>query len=208
MTAIARMAVLNLRTVAPYRNQGLVLFGLVTLVFARKSPVALVPTLVLLVIPQIAAYPFLVADKAGLDTLYGVLPLPRRSVLYGHYAWAMANFLATVTAGTGLALLLAWAQAVPLSGRTLVTMLTLSWAIFAINVAIQFPLLIRFGYTRISILASTMPLALVILTVLQLHLHLTITPLQIWLPLLWVAGVAAIMTSAAVAITADQRRVH
>ena len=120
----------------------------------------------------------------------------------------MANFLATVTAGTGLALLLAWAQAVPLSGRTLVTMLTLSWAIFAINVAIQFPLLIRFGYTRISILASTMPLALVILAVLQLHLHLTITPLQIWLPLLWVAGVAAIMTSAAVAITADQRRVH
>ena len=208
MTAIARMAVLNLRTVAPYRNQGLVLFGLVTLVFAKKSPVALVPTLVLLVIPQIAAYPFLVADKAGLDTLYGVLPLPRRSVLCGHYAWAMANFLATVTAGTGLALLLAWAQAVPLSGRTLVTMLTLSWAIFAINVAIQFPLLIRFGYTRISILASTMPLALVILAVLQLHLHLTITPLQIWLPLLWVAGVAAIMTSAAVAITADQRRVH
>jgi hypothetical protein len=208
MTAIARMAVLNLRTVAPYRNQGLVLFGLVALIFAKKSPVGLVPALVLLVIPQIAAYPFLVADKAGLETLYAVLPLPRRSVLYGHYAWAMANFLATATAGTALALLLARAQAVPFSGRTLVTILTLSWAIFAINIAIQFPLLIRFGYTRISILATTMPLALVILTVLQLHLHLTITPIQVWLPLLWAAGVAAIMTSAAVAITADQRRVH
>ena len=208
MTAIARMAVLNLRTVAPYRNQGLVLFGLVVLVFANKSPVALVPTLVLLVTSQIAAYPFLVADKAGLETLYAVLPLPRRSVLYGHYAWAMASFLATVTVGTALALLLAWAQAVPFGGRTLVTMLTLSWAMFAVNVAIQFPLLIRFGYTRISILATTMPLALVMLTVLQLHLHLTITSIQIWLPLLWVAGVAAIMTSAAVAITADQRRVH
>jgi hypothetical protein len=132
--------------------------------------------------PQITAYPFLVADKAGLETLYAVLPLPRRSVLYGHYAWAMASFLATATMSTALALLLAQAQAVPFGGRTLVTMLTLSWAIFAINVAIQFPL--------------------------QLHLHLTITPIQIWLPLLWVAGVAAIMTSAAVAITADQRRVH
>jgi energy-coupling factor transporter ATP-binding protein EcfA2 len=36
--------------------------------------------------------------------------------------------------------------------------------------------------------------------------HLTITPVQLWLPLVWAAGLAAIVTSAAVAITADQRR--
>lgn len=208
MTAIARMAVLNLRTVAPYRSQGLVLFGAVVLVFAPKSPVALVPALVLLVTSQIAAYPFLVADKAGLETLYAVLPQPRRSVLYGHYAWAMASFLATATVGTALALLLAHVEAVPFGGRTLVTVLTLSWALFAVNVAIQFPLLIRFGYTRVSFLATTLPLAVVILAVLQLHLRLTITPIQIWLPLLWVAGVAAMAASVAVAITADRRRVH
>jgi hypothetical protein len=200
------MAVLNLRTVAPYRAQGLLLFGVVVLIFAKKSPVALVPALVLLVTSQIVAYPFLVADKADLETLYAVLPLPRRSVLYGHYTWAMACFLATATVGTTLALLLARAQAMPFSGRTLATVLTLSWAIFAITVAIQFPLLIRFGYSRVSVLATTLPQVLVILAVLQLHLHLTITPVQLWLPLVWAAGLAAIVTSAAVAITADQRR--
>ena len=201
MTAIARMTVLNLRTVAPYRYQGLVLFGLVALIDV-KSPAVLLPALVLLVTSQIASHPFLVADKAGLETLYAILPLPRRSVLYGHYTWAVASFLATATAGTTLALLLARAQSVPFSGRTLVTVLTLSWALFAVNVAIQFPLLIKFGYTRASALGTTLPLALIMLAVVRLHPHVTFESTQIWLPLIWVAGVAALVTSAAVATAA------
>jgi ABC-2 family transporter protein len=183
MSAIARMAVLDLRTVAPYRNQVLVLFALMVLIDV-KSPVVLLPALVLLVTSQIAAYPFLVADKAGPDTLYTVLPLPRRSVLYGHYAWAMASFLVTATMGTALALILAQAEAAPFGGRTLATALTLSWASFAVNVAIQFPLFIRFGYSRISVLGTTLPRSL----------------------LLWVAGVVAIVTSTTVAMTVDLRR--
>jgi hypothetical protein len=205
MTAIARMAMLDLRTVAPYRGQGFLMFGLVVLLFAIKSPVALVPALVLLVTSQFAAYPFNVADKAGLETLYAVLPLPRRSVLYGHYAWAVALFLATTTAGTALALLIAWAKAVPFGGRTLVTVLTLSWTLFVLNTAIQFPMLIRFGYTRVSAMATTLPLTLIVLATVRLHPHLNMASIQTWLPLLWPVGVAAIVTSAAVAITADRR---
>jgi hypothetical protein len=209
MTAIARMAVLNLRTVAPYRNQGLGMFGLVVLLFgATKSPVALVPALVLIVTPQIAAYPFVVADKAGLETLYNVLPVPRRSVLYGHYTWAVACFLATATVGTPLALVLARAHAVPFAGRTLLAVLTLSWALFAVNVAVQFPLLIRFGYTRISVLATTLPVVLVMYAVLKLHVFPSIAAVQVWLPLMGGAGVAAMVASVAVAMTADQGRVR
>ncbi|WP_407700296.1 AAA family ATPase [Streptomyces beihaiensis] len=145
MSAVARTSVLHLRTVAPYRTQGLLVFGLMGLVLAR-SPVGLVPALALLLAPLIAVHPFVVADKAGLETLYAVLPLPRRTVLLGHYAWAPAGIIATVTAGTALAILLARAEGVQLGGRTLVTMLPLSWTLFAVNIAIQFPLLIRFGY--------------------------------------------------------------
>jgi hypothetical protein len=208
MTAIARMAMLNLRTVAPYSSQSLLLFGLVVLVAAVKSPLVLLPALVLFVTPQIAAYPFLVADKAGLEILYAVLPLPRRSVLYGHYAWAMASYLVPVAVGTALDFLLARVKAVPFSGRDFLTMLTLSWALFAINIAIQFPLLIRFGYTRVSALATTLPVALILLAVLKLHLFPSITAVQVWLPLLGGAGVAAMAASVAVAITTDPRRVR
>ena len=204
MTAISRMALLDLRTVAPYRRQGLVLFALVVALFANKSAVALVPALVLLVTSQVVAYPFLVADKAGLETLYAVLPLPRRSVLYGHYAWAVATFLATATVGTALALVLARAEAVPFGGHALVTVLTLSWALFAVNVAIQFPLFIRFGYSRISVLGTTVPLAVITLAVVRLHL--TMTSVETWVPLLWPAGVAAIAISATVAMSVDGRR--
>lgn len=209
MSAIARMAMLDLRTVAPYRYQGLLVFGVCVLVLANNRPVVIVPALVLLFTSQIAAYPFVVADKAGRETLYAVLPLPRRTVLYGHYAWAMANFVATAAVGTALALLLAWAQSVPFGGRTLVTVLTLFWVMFVINVAIQFPLFIRFGYSRISVLCTFLPLALVMLAVTRLHLTIvTFASIQIWLPLLWVAGMAAIVASVAVAMIADRRRVR
>ncbi|MEU5092550.1 ABC-2 transporter permease [Streptomyces sp. NPDC021356] len=197
------MAVLHLRTVAPYRTQGLLVFGLMILVLAR-NPDHVVPALAVLLAPLIAVHPFVVADKAGLETLYAVLPLPRRTVLLGHYAWALASFVATVAAGTVLALLLTQAEGVPFGGRTLVTMLTLAWVLFAVNIAIQFPLLIRFGYARISVLGTTMPLWLVMLAVYRLHL--TIASIQAWLPLVWVAGAAAIVTSAVLAAHAPRLR--
>jgi hypothetical protein len=205
MTAVARMAMLNLRTVAPYRYQGFLVFALGVLLFVSK-PTVLVPALVFFFTSQFASYPFNVADKAGLDTLYPVLPLPRRSMLYGHYAWAIALFVATASVSTVLAVLLARAQAVPFSGRTVMTVLALSWALFAVNVAIQLPLLIRFGYTRVSVLGTALPLAVVLGTVYKLHL--TVPSTQVWLPVLWIAGAVALMASAAIATTADRRRMR
>jgi hypothetical protein len=205
MTAVARMAMLNLRTVAPYRYQGFLVFALGVLLFAGK-PTVLVPALVFFFTSQFASYPFNVADKAGLDTLYAVLPLPRRSMLYGHYAWAIALFVATASVSTVLAVLLARAQTVPFSGRTVMTVLALSWALFAVNVAIQLPLLIRFGYTRVSVLGTALPLAVVLGTVYRLHL--TVPSTQVWLPVLWIAGAVALMESAAIAVTADRRRMR
>jgi hypothetical protein len=205
MTAIARMVVLDLRTVAPYRVQALLVFVLGVVVFANK-PTVFVLALVLLFTSQFAAYPFNIADKADLETLYAVLPLSRRSVLYGHYAWAVALYLATTIVGTTLAVFLAWAEDVPFGARTLITVVTLSWAVFAVNVAIQFPLVIRFGYTRVSVLGTALPLAIVVGTVYRLHLHMP--SIQVWLPLLWAAGAVAMVTSAAVAVIADHQRPH
>jgi hypothetical protein len=207
MTAIARMAVLNLRTVAPYWIQSLGLLVLVA-VISTKSPLVVLPGLALFITPVIAVYPFVVADKAGLETLYAVLPLPRRSVVYGQYAWAMVSYLLPVAAGTALDFLLARVEAVPFSSRDFLTMLTLSWALFAVNIAIQFPLLIRFGYTRVNILATTLPLGLILVAVLKLRVFPSIAAVQVWLPLLGGAGVAAMVASVAAAITADRRRVR
>nr|WSX76628.1 ABC-2 transporter permease [Streptomyces sp. NBC_00899] len=196
MNAVVRMTVLHLRTVAPYRTQGLLVFGLLTLILAR-NPDHVVPALAVLLAPLIAVHPFVVADKADLRTLYAVLPVPHRTVVLGSYAWAVAGFLGTVGAGAGLAALLARAEGVPLHGSDLVTLLGLSWVLFAVNIGVQFPLLIRFGYARISVLGTVLPLALVMVAVVRLHL--SFPTLQHWLPLLCAAGPVVLAASAILA---------
>ncbi|MER5640220.1 ABC-2 transporter permease [Kitasatospora sp. NPDC002227] len=197
MSAVARVAVLHLRTVAPYRAQGLMVFGLIVLVLAR-TPAGLVPALALLLAPMLAVHPFVIADKAGLDVLHAVLPVPRRAVVLAYYAWALASFLALVTAGAAVAVLLAQLQGQALDPASLATPLTLSWALFGVNIAIQLPLLVRFGYARASVLGTTVPFALVMIAVVRLHL--TLGSVQSWLPLFWVLGAVAVAGSAAVAV--------
>ena len=205
MTAVARMVMLDLRSITPYRNQaGLIL--LILAAFATKNPVVALPAVTLLLTSQVAAYPFQVADKADLETLYAVLPVPRRAVLYGHYAWALATVVATAALGLGLVALYSRIHSTSVSGRELMTLLTLSWAIFVVNTTIQFPLFIRFGYSRVSLLSTFAPLALVMIAVTRLHLTVvSVSSLQHWLPVIWVAGAAAIVASAATAVTLDRR---
>jgi hypothetical protein len=201
MTAVARMTLLHLRTIAAYRIPGLLVFGVIVVIDSR-NPVVLIPVLALVLAPMVAAQPFVVADKADLQTLYAILPLPRRAVLLGHYAWALTSFFAIVITGTGLAAVLAQAQDMPFNGPSVATLLTLSWALFAVSISIQLPLLIRFGYTRISVLATALPPVLIMVAVIRLHMD--IESIQNWLPLFWAAGAATIATSAAVASHASR----
>ncbi|MFI9786341.1 ABC-2 transporter permease [Kitasatospora sp. NPDC051984] len=203
MTALARVTVLHLRTVAPYRAQGLLVFGVMVLVLAHQ-PARLLPVLAVLLAPLIAVHPFVVADRSGLATLYAVLPVPRRTVLLGHYVWALAGFVATVGAGTAAAVLIARAGGTPLGTHDVLMVLTLCWALFAVNIAIQFPLLIRFGYARVSVLATTLPLVLVMTAVVRLHL--TLESVRPWLPLLWPAGLATVALSALLAVRLPEPR--
>ncbi|MEV6968653.1 ABC-2 transporter permease [Hamadaea sp. NPDC051192] len=196
MKAVARMAALHMRTVAPFQSQFFLVFGVAALIDAR-SPTVVAPALAVLLAPYLAVQPFQIAEKADLDTLYAVLPAPRHAVLRAYYVWAMASYAATVVVGTLLAYVFARIEGVAFGGRSLVTMLVLSWALFAVNIAIQFPILIRFGYARVSVLATTLPLALVMLAAYKLHL--TVASIQVWLPLLGVAGVVAFVASATLA---------
>ncbi|MEU4242882.1 ABC-2 transporter permease [Actinoplanes sp. NPDC026619] len=208
MSAVARMVLLDARTVAPYKIQGLVVFAVCVAVLSGNNPAVVVPALVLLLTSVVSAYPFVIADKARLETLYAVLPLPRRAVLAGHYGWALTCFAATVTVGTALSLVIARVRSVPFGGHTLLTSLTLSWEIFVISIAVQFPLFIRFGYSRISVLCTFLPLALIMMAVTRLHLTIvTFAALLKWLPLLWVAGAVVLAASVTVAIATDRRHV-
>ncbi|MFI5906512.1 ABC-2 transporter permease [Dactylosporangium sp. NPDC051541] len=205
MTAVARMVLLDLRTVSPYRRQGFFMFGLYLVLFATR-PTVLVPALVLVLTPMVAAYPFNVGDKAGLSTLYAVLPVPRRAVVLGHYAWALATFVATAGLGTAAALIMARAEHVPYGPHIVWLVLSIAWGFFAVTVALQFPLFIRVGYTRLSLMATTLPMALVMGALFKFHVDLD--SLARWLPLLWPAGLALLTASVAVTLLLERRGVR
>jgi hypothetical protein len=197
MTATARMALLDMRTVAPYRYQGLALLVLYSALFLNR-PAVLVPALATLVAVSIANYPFNVGDKARLGTLYAVMPLTRRAVVTGHYVWAVATYLTATAIGTVVALVSAHVQSEAFGAGTVGTDLALSWAAFAVVVAIQFPLFIRYGYTRTSAIATGLPLAAILGIVYRLHV--SPASIQSWLPLIAVAATAVIVASAMIAL--------
>jgi hypothetical protein len=203
VTALARVTVLDLRTVAPYRLQ---LLGtpLLAIAILYSKPEAIVPALVLLYGPSAAGYPFIVSDRADLDTLYAVLPLTRRSLLLGRYVWALATFVATAGVGIPVSLLLARLENVSFGGYALTAIAALSWAVFALNISIQFPLFVRFRYTRAGMFGTTVPIFLVAFAALRTHVDLK--PGPVWLILLAAGGVVLFCASAAVAMALDPRR--
>lgn len=206
MTALVRLtrvAALDVRTVAPYRRQ-IVLAPLLVVALMVNRPEVVVPGLILLCASTTAGYPFMVSDRADLETLYAVLPLTRRSLLLGHYVWALGIFVATAGLGTPVALVLARLQHIAFSGHTLVMVVVLSWAAFALAVSIQFPLFVRFGFTRSGLLATTLPVAVVAVAATRLHLHFT--PDGTVLTLLAVGGAALLAASVAVAAATDPHR--
>ncbi|NUR30208.1 MAG: hypothetical protein HOV83_30890 [Catenulispora sp.] len=194
MNAVLRATALHMRTVAPYRSQFLLVLVLMA-VLDLRSPTGLVVAMAAILAPYLAVQPFQIADKTDLATLYAVLPVSRRAVVLAYYVWAVVIYIGAVAAGTALSYVAARVQGDAFGGRQLTTLLTVSWALFALNIAVQFPLLIRFGYTRVSVLATILPLALIMLAVYKLHL--TIATVQVWLPLLAFAGAATLITSAA-----------
>jgi hypothetical protein len=206
VTALARVTVLNLRTVAPYRLQ---LLGLPLVMMASffREPEAIVPAAVLLSGSLAAAYPFIISDRARLDTLYALLPLTQRSLLLGRYVWALATFVATAGVGIPVSLLLAGLENVSFSGYALTEVVAVSWALFALNISIMFFLFVRFGYTRAGTIGTTMPtILLAFLLVALLRAHVDIKPGPVWLILPAAGGVVLFCASAAIAMALNPRR--
>jgi hypothetical protein len=205
VTTPARVALLDLRTVAPYRRQ-IILAPLLVVAIMFDRPQVVVPALIMLCTSMTAGYPFMLTDRADLETLYAVLPLTRRSLLLGRYLWALMIFAVTIGLGTPAALILARAQHISLSAHTLTMILVVSWAMFALSVSIQFPLFLRYGYTRVGLLATTLPVAVVAMVALRWHLHVTVT--TAWLVALVAAGAVLLGASLAVAGLVDPRRLR
>jgi hypothetical protein len=196
--------VLDLRTITPYSKQAFIIAVVVMAITANRPEVVL-PALVLLSASVTASYPFQISENADLETLYAVLPLTRRALLLGHFLYALATYVAYAIVGSLEALISAHVQNKSFSGHDLAAVLAISWALFALNIAIKFSLFVRFGYSQIGMLGTTVPIALVAAIVSRTHVSM---PSTSWLGVFAAGGVALFALSIGVALGLDPRRVR
>ncbi|MCV2392693.1 ABC-2 transporter permease [Actinotalea sp. M2MS4P-6] len=157
-SAVLRLARLDVRSVAPYRNaQVLLMVILAPLLAAIWGEPASALVMAVVFATFLAAYPFAVADKNDLDTLYGMLPVARRAVVVGRLVFSLGLFAAALAYGGVATAALATLMHRPLTAEDAVMVVTISFAIFALMAALQFPFYWAFGYTKARA-ASFVPL--------------------------------------------------
>ena len=204
MTALARVFVLTFRTVAPYRL-GLLVLALVIMAAFSGKPEFMVPALVLITMPA-AVLPFYISERARLDTLYAVLPLTRRSLLLGRYVWALATFAAVAGVGIPVSLLVARLENVSFPGNALTAIVAVSWALFALNISIMYPLFIRFGATLAGLLGGVAPISALASAAYTAGHAYVLKPGPVWPGLLAAGCLILFCASAAVAMALNPRR--
>jgi len=148
VSAIGSFVRLDLHTVKAYKKSmyPLVLVAVVMAFFYRNATVF--GSILMMGLVIFASFPFAVAEKNGIDTLYATLALTRRGVVAGRYAFAAFLGLA----GIAVNLLLS-AVAIGLS-RTEMTMgeaalvIGVMASLYVLVVACQYPIYFRWGYTK------------------------------------------------------------
>jgi hypothetical protein len=204
VTALARVFVLTLRTVAPYRL-GLLVPPLMIMAAFSGKPEFMLPALVLVTLPA-AMLPFYISERARLDTLYAVLPLSRRSLLLGRYVWALAAFAAVAAVGIPVSLLVAGLEHVSFPGNALTAIVAVSWALFALNISVVYPLFVRFGATLAGMLGAVVPISALAGAAYTAGQAWVLKPGPVWPGLLAVGCVILFCASAAVTMALNPRR--
>jgi hypothetical protein len=115
------------------------------------------------------SYPFAISEKNRLDTLYSTLSINRKTVVRGHYLFALMAEAVFIV----LTILFSWIMSLFIGAKfdiveTLFPISLLS-GVFSLIVAIQFPIYFKYGYSKAKILAF-IPLFIAFLGIIQFPL--------------------------------------
>lgn len=215
--AVLRTARLDLRSIAPYGRTQVVVMVLVVPLFAwltGEPATALVIAAVFATF--LTSYPFAIADKFDLDTLYGMLPTSRRALVAGRFLLALGLYVAAAALGAVMSVGIALARDQAIATGDAALVLAISFAIFAVVVALQHPFFWAMGYTRARAVSYVPLLALAFGGALLPLLGVDPTGAPLGSPasaggvaaLLVLGGALALVASAAVSIRLDARRVR
>ncbi len=212
MNAVARMTQLDLRTVRPYRTQVVILLILTPLLSALWRQPTIAPVMVMVMSVFVAAYPFAIAEKNDLDTLYGVLPIRRRTLVSGRYWFAMALVVIAAMIGTLIGFAIGAAMGLPFGWVELGYLLVTAFVIVGVLVSVQFPLYFALGYTRARLVTFLPIFAVMAAVVLAMDVlpkdSITLPSPAVLVSIAVVGTVALLVASRTISVRLDARRVR
>lgn len=92
--------------------------------------------------------PFLGDERDRLDTLYGVLPISRRSIVVGRALSILLYGIAATIVATATTLVVASIEGTAIAPELLVIAYAAAFAVIGLSIGSQLPVLFRVGYSR------------------------------------------------------------
>lgn len=92
--------------------------------------------------------PFIGDEKGRLDTLYGVMPIPRGAVVRGRALAVLVYALVAAVLATVVTVVMATIRGDELATDIIVIMLAIGFAFLGLSLSMQLPVLFRIGYAR------------------------------------------------------------
>jgi hypothetical protein len=99
------------------------------------------------------SYPFVVGEKSGMDILYAMLSVKRKSVVLGRYLFAFAFIVCVGVFAVFFSYVLLTARQVSFNAVDSFTTLLVLFLLFSVISAVQLPIFFRYGYTKAKFLA-------------------------------------------------------
>lgn len=147
---------LDLRTLSPHLKTIMLTVGV--LVVLVGIPAATAPAVQMVValglVMMIPSHLFSVDERAGLDLLYGLLPIRRRTVVIGRYTTILFTVVISAAVGTVAACAIATLKQLPVQGISVSTCYLVSAML--ILQAIQMPLFFMLGYAKARIMNTVL----------------------------------------------------
>lgn len=142
----------DLRTWVPQRQALLPLAFIAVIAVVLPVPgfaiigAALVTSLVL-------STAFLGDERGGLDTLYGILPVSRRSIVIGRTLSLLVYYLLAAAIATVVTLVVAAVRSEAISIHLILLLHAVALAIVGLSFSLQLPVFFRIGYARARYMA-------------------------------------------------------
>lgn len=155
MSNLKNLMRLDFATVKPYitiKNTLIYLLVVLALIYSNQS-VYTGAAMLLMFISIIATYPFVVGEQNDLDSLYTIMGVKRKDVVFGRYAFMLVFDIIGILLVLLLSITLSFILSLPLDYHQLFTTIGVITVIFMVVQFIQYPIFFKMGYMKAKLIS-------------------------------------------------------